>query len=382
VANRQSALEALAVREGQIVVDSSFWRHKKVLITGHTGFKGSWLCLWLHLLGAKITGYALQPPTDPSLYEICRIDELIASLIGDIRDSERLTQALLAAAPEIVIHMAAQSLVNRSFDHPVETYATNVMGTVNLLEALRHVPSVKAAIVVTSDKCYQNNEWRWGYRENEALGGYDPYSSSKACAELVTAAYRNSFFSAPDTEGIAVATARAGNVIGGGDWAPGRLIPDCIRAMLREDPLRLRHPNAVRPWQHVLEPLSGYLMLAQALYQEGCRYAGAWNFGPDDSDARPVGWIVNYLSTNGNITKNIEIVQDALFHEATFLKLDSTKARTELRWQPRWRLEQALDKVLEWLIAYRSGLDVREVCFRQINDYCHPEPQSEMIGHG
>jgi CDP-glucose 4,6-dehydratase len=373
VANRQGTLEALALREATIMVDSSFWKHKKVFITGHTGFKGSWLCLWLHLFGAKITGYALQPPTDPNLYEICRIDELVTSYLADIRDSERLTQALLAAAPEIVIHMAAQSLVNRSFDHPVETYETNVMGVVNLLEALRQVPSIKAVIVVTSDKCYQNNEWCWGYRENEALGGSDPYSSSKACAELVTAAYRNSFFSDPDIEGIAVATARAGNVIGGGDWAPGRLIPDCIRAMLKEDPLRLRHPNAVRPWQHVLEPLSGYLMLAEALCKDGCRYAGAWNFGPDDSDARPVGWIVNYLYSNSGFPEIIEIEQDALFHEATFLKLDSTKARTELRWQPRWRLEQALDKVLEWLVAYRDGLDVREACFRQINDYCHPD---------
>jgi CDP-glucose 4,6-dehydratase len=373
VANRQGALEVLGVREVTIMVDSSFWKHKKVFITGHTGFKGSWLCLWLHLLGAKVTGYALQPPTDPSLYDICKIDALITSCLADIRDSDRLAQTLLAAAPEIVIHLAAQSLVNRSFDHPVETYETNVMGTVNLLEALRQVPSVKAVIVVTSDKCYHNNEWCWGYRENEALGGYDPYSSSKACAELVTAAYRNSFFSDPDIAGIAVATARAGNVIGGGDWAPGRLIPDCIRAMLKGDPLRLRHPNAVRPWQHVLEPLGGYLMLAEALYKEGCRYAGAWNFGPDDSDARPVGWIVNYLSSNSGLPKNIEIEQDNLFHEATYLKVDSTKARTDLRWQPRWRLEQALDKVLEWLIAYRDGLDVREVCFHQINDYCHPD---------
>jgi CDP-glucose 4,6-dehydratase len=355
------------------MLDSSFWKHKKVFITGHTGFKGSWLCLWLHLLGAKITGYALQPPTEPSLYEICRIDELVTSNLADVRDGKRLAQALQVAASEIVIHMAAQSLVTRSFDHPVETYETNVMGTVNLLEALRQVPSVKAVIVVTSDKCYQNNEWLWGYRENEALGGYDPYSNSKACAELVTAAYRNSFFSDQDAARIAIATARAGNVIGGGDWAPGRLIPDYIRSLLKKDPLTLRHPSAIRPWQHVLEPLNGYLMLAEALYKEGNHYAGAWNFGPDDSDARTVGWIVNYLYNDGNLPKIIESEQIDLFHEATFLKLDSTKARTELRWQPRWGLEQALDKVLEWLIAYRDGLDVREACFHQINEYCHTD---------
>jgi CDP-glucose 4,6-dehydratase len=355
------------------MVDNSFWKDKKVFITGHTGFKGSWLCLWLHLLGAKISGYALQPPTEPSLYEICRIDELATSDLADVRDGKRLAKDLQVAAPEIVIHMAAQSLVNRSFDQPVETYETNVMGTVNLLEALRQVPSVKAVIVVTSDKCYQNNEWLWGYRENEALGGYDPYSSSKACAELVTAAYRSSFFSDQDAEGIAIATARAGNVIGGGDWTPGRLVPDCIRSMLKKDPLILRHPGAIRPWQHVLEPLNGYLMLAESLYKEGSRYAGAWNFGPDDGDAKTVGWIVNYLYGDSSLPKIIESEQDAQFHEATFLRLDSTKARTELRWQPRWGLEQALDKVLEWLIVYRDGLDVRETCFRQINEYCHTD---------
>jgi CDP-glucose 4,6-dehydratase len=356
---------------GGSLVDANFWRDKKVFLTGHTGFKGSWLSLWLSQLGARVTGYALDPPTDPSLFELCRVGELIDSVIGDIRDAAMLSEALQAAAPEIVIHMAAQPLVRESYLNPVDTYSINVMGTVHLLEAVRNCPSVKSVVNVTTDKCYENREWPWGYRENEPMGGYDPYSNSKGCSELVTAAYRSSFFNAGNhtDHGVAVATARAGNVIGGGDWAADRLIPDAVRALLSDTKVRIRNPYAIRPWQHVLEPLSGYLLLAQRLYQEGPACGAAWNFGPTDTDARPVEWIVRNICAAWGTPDAYEIDLGEHPHEAHYLKLDCSKARCELGWTPHWSLERALEMIVAWTRAYQQGLDLREVCLRQITAY-------------
>ncbi len=350
---------------------AEFYRGKRVLVTGHTGFKGTWLSLWLHTLGARVTGYALQPPTDPSLYNLCGKDKLVTSVIADIRDSESLAKVLQTASPEIIIHMAAQPLVRESYKNPVETYAVNIMGTVNLLNAVRACKGVKAVVNVTTDKCYENREWGRGYRENEPLGGYDPYSSSKACSEIVTAAYRASYFNPEtfDRHGVAVATARAGNVIGGGDWAADRLIPDCVRALLKREKIIIRNPSAIRPWQHVLEPLFGYLLLARKLYEEGPRFAGAWNFGPRDDDARSVQWIVEKLCSEWGQAASYDVDQGQHPHEAHFLKLDWSKARTELAWRPRWNLEKAIRKTVEWTKAYRGHEDVRNVCLRQIKEY-------------
>jgi CDP-glucose 4,6-dehydratase len=356
-----------------LVADSSFWNGKKVFLTGHTGFKGAWLSLWLQQLGAEVTGYALDPPTDPSIFALCGVGELVDSVIGDVRDGAKLSATLLQAAPEIVIHMAAQPLVRDSYRIPVETYAVNVMGTVNLLEAVRNCPGVKAVVNVTTDKCYENKEWAWGYRESEPMGGYDPYSSSKGCAELVTAAYRQSFFSSspgqPGPCSPAVATARAGNVIGGGDWACDRLIPDCIGALLQGESIRIRNPHSIRPWQHVLEPLSGYLLLAQQLYQQGQKFASGWNFGPVDDDARPVEWIVQKMCAKWGDGASYRIDQGEHPHEAHYLKLDCSKARTELGWQPRWSLETALDKIVHWTLAYQENSPMRQVCLDQIAQY-------------
>jgi len=350
---------------------SGFFAGKKVFLTGHTGFKGSWLSLWLDALGAKVYGYALDPPTDPSLFKQCGIDGIVRSTIADVRDRSAFSKAMSAAQPEIVIHMAAQPLVRDSYKIPVETYEINVMGTVNLLEAVRACKTVKAVINVTTDKCYENREWDRGYREDEPLGGYDPYSSSKACSELVTAAYRSSYFNSHDyaSHGVAVASARAGNVIGGGDWATDRLVPDCIRAVLKGEKVLVRNPQAIRPWQHVLEPLSGYLVLAQKLYQEGSRYAGAWNFGPDDNDAKPVEWLVKDLCAKwgGNASYLIDTGKHP--HEAHYLKLDCTKAKAELGWQPRWGLGKAIDSIVAWTQTYRQGHDVKQACLKQIEEY-------------
>ena len=350
---------------------NNFWKNKKVFITGHTGFKGSWLCLWLHELGAQVTGYALDPPTDPSLFNLCSIDQLVISVIADVRDGQALIKAMQAAQPEIVIHMAAQPLVRDSYKSPAETYSVNVMGTVNLLEAVRLSKTVRAVVNVTTDKCYENKEWAWGYRENESLGGYDPYSSSKACSELVTASYRSSFFN-PDNYAahqVGIASARAGNVLGGGDWASDRLIPDCIRAILKGEKVLVRNPYAIRPWQHVLEPLSGYLMLAQRLCEAGPAYSEAWNFGPNDNDAQPVEWLVKTMSSKWDSHTAYEIVAGIHPHEAHYLKLDCSKAKTALGWHPRWGLDKAIDSIVEWTLAYRDKRDVSAVCLKQIQEY-------------
>jgi CDP-glucose 4,6-dehydratase len=355
-----------------------FFRGKKIFVTGHTGFKGGWLVLWLRSLGAQVTGYALHPPTTPSLFELARVDDGVESVIGDVRDAARLSAVISQAAPEIVFHMAAQPLVRRSYELPAETYQTNVMGTVNLLEAVRRTASVRAVINVTTDKCYENREWHWGYRENEPLGGHDPYSSSKACSELITAAYRSSFFH-PDRyagHGVALASARAGNVIGGGDWAADRLVPDCVQALLAGTPVRVRNPRAIRPWQHVLEPLSGYLTLAQSLYEQGARHASGWNFGPAESDARPVEWIVRRICANWSQGASYEIDRGDHPHEASYLKLDCSQARSELGWSPRWSLETALDKTIDWARGYQTGADMREITLAQIESYSAAAPSA------
>lgn len=351
--------------------EKDFWRRKKVFITGHTGFKGSWLTLWLHLLGARVVGYALAPPTKPSLFELCRLDQLIHSIKGDVKDRDHLMQVMQKVEPEIVIHMAAQPLVREAYRNPVDTFMVNVMGTVNVLEAVRHCRSVKALLNVTSDKCYENKEWIWGYRENEPLGGYDPYSNSKACAELVTASYQNSFFQPNDyaKHGVAIATARAGNVIGGGDWARDRLIPDCIDSLLNNRIIRLRSPYSFRPWQHVLEPLSGYMMLIEKLYREGVSFSGGWNFGPNDNDVKTVEWIVKSICKRWGVGAFYELDCGSHPHEAQCLKLDCSKAKQKLQWSPNWSLEYSLDKIVEWVQAYKANSDMLSICVKQVCEY-------------
>jgi CDP-glucose 4,6-dehydratase len=354
-------------------MDQGFWSGKKVFVTGHTGFKGSWLCLWLHELGARVFGYALEPPTRPNLFDLAKLGICVQSTLADIRDLPALREAMQKAAPDIVIHMAAQPLVRDSYKIPVETYGINVMGTVHLLEAVRSCPSVRAVVNVTTDKCYENREWHWGYRENEPMGGYDPYSNSKGCSELVTASYRNSFFNHDDypSHGVALASARAGNVIGGGDWATDRLIPDCIRALLNREKILVRNPHAIRPWQYVLEPLSGYLALAERLYAEGPRFAEGWNFGPNDEDARPVEWIVRRLCDQWENGAAYVVDCGEHPHEASYLKLDCSKARGLLDWHPRWNLEKTIDSIVEWTLAYKDGRDLRQVCLNQIEEFLH-----------
>ncbi len=358
---RQGAVVRLVTATGD--VDPAFWAGKRVFLTGHTGFKGSWLSLWLQKLGAHVTGFALAPPTTPSLFEEARVAPGMTSIIGDIRDRGALERALVSADPQVVIHMAAQPLVRASYDDPVGTYATNVMGTVHLLEAVRKARDVRAACIVTTDKCYENREWAWGYREDEAMGGYDPYSNSKGCAELVTSAYRRSFFNGEGS--AAIASGRAGNVIGGGDWAVDRLIPDILRAVEKGEPVLIRNPLAIRPWQHVLEPLSGYLMLCQALWHDPKTAADAWNFGPRDEDASPVQWIVERMCATWGDGAGWTHDPSVQPHEAHYLKLDISKARAGLHWRPRWSLGDALESIVAWHRAWRSGTDM--------HDYCHSE---------
>jgi CDP-glucose 4,6-dehydratase len=355
-------------------VNPFFWQGRRVFLTGHTGFKGGWLSLWLQQLGAEVVGYALPPSTEPNLYAIARVEEGLQSVMGDVRDFEAVRAAMAAAQPEIVIHMAAQALVRYSYDHPVETYAVNVLGTVHVLEAARQTDSVRALVNVTSDKCYENREWLWGYRENEAMGGFDPYSSSKGCAELVTSAYRRSFMEA---SGIGLASARAGNVIGGGDWATDRLIPDILRAIGQNEPAHIRAPLAIRPWQHVLEPLSGYLLLAERLHADGLRWADGWNFGPAEEDARPVGWIADELTRlwgGDALWERDAAIQP---HEATHLRLDCSKARSQLNWHSRWSLADALSSIVDWHKAYLAGADMRERTLYQIQQYCHGDHKDD-----
>lgn len=346
------------------MIDEAFWQGKRVFLTGHTGFKGSWLSLWLTSMGATVRGYALSAPTTPALFNEAHVADDMESQIGDVCDAANLAKSVADFAPEIVIHMAAQPLVRASYDNPVGTYATNVMGTVHLLEAVRGLPGVKAVVVVTTDKCYENREWEWGYRENEPMGGYDPYSNSKGCAELVTDAYRRSFFAESNT---AVATGRAGNVIGGGDWADDRLIPDILTAFGEGNPAIVRNPDAIRPWQHVLEPLSGYLVLAQHLYRAGQGAAHPWNFGPWDEGARPVNWIADHMAQAWGDGAQWELLGDsAQPHEATYLKLDISRARTYLDWSPTWELRETLERIVRWQKAWMAGEDARELCLAEI----------------
>lgn len=352
-------------------INPDFWRNKKILVTGHTGFKGSWLCLWLQQLGADITGLSLQPPTNPNLFTKVKITEGMHSIIGDIRDLTLVKQVFRELQPKIVIHLAAQSLVRYSYQNPVETYSTNVMGTLHILEGIRSVKSVRAALMITTDKCYDNKEWGWGYRENEPMGGYDPYSSSKGCAELLIASYRNSYFPnhSYTEHQTAIASARAGNVIGGGDWATDRLIPDIIKAISAEKVVEIRNPHAIRPWQHVLEPLSGYLLLTEKLYSEGTAYAEAWNFGPQPEDAKSVKWIVEKIVQHWGEGAQWQLDQNRHPHEAHYLRLDCSKAQQRLQWFPRWSLEEALVKIVTWHQADLAGESMREFSLAQISEY-------------
>ena len=356
----------------KLVIQAEFWQGRRVLLTGHTGFKGSWLCLWLQKMGARVIGYALPPATQPNLFELARVEQQMVSILADVRDADRLRSALTTHQPEVVFHLAAQAEILPSYARPVDTYATNVMGTVNLLDAVRHSPGVRAVVVVTSDKCYENAESSHCYREGDALGGVDPYSSSKACAELVSAAYRSSFFNPADyaRHGTAVATARAGNAIGGGDWSANRLIPDAMRAFAEQRPLQVRHPAAIRPWQHALDPLAGYLLLAEQLYEQGPGAAGAWNFGPSGGNTHSVAQVLEKL---------IDIWGDGAAwsgdpsthpHEAHGLRLDATKAISALRWRPRWSLDRALRMTVDWHRAHSRGEDMAAVSKQQINSYC------------
>lgn len=347
------------------VVNPAFWSGKRVFVTGHTGFKGSWLSLWLQQMGAELTGYALEPTTQPNLFTIANVGHGMHSIIGDIRDQTHLQQALSTNQPRIVLHLAAQALVGEGYRDPLGTYATNVQGTANLLEAVRNTPGVQAVVVVTSDKCYENKEWSWPYRENEALGGYDPYSSSKACAELVTAAYRQSFLA---TAGIALASARAGNVFGGGDWSANRLIPDLLAAFAASRPAQLRNPAAIRPWQHVLEPLAGYLILAERLVSNP-HLAGAWNFGPGDADCLSTGAIATRMSSLWGDDANWAPETSNFPHEAGLLRLDSSLAREQLGWKSRLSLDEALAATISWHKTWLTGANMRDVTLQQINEF-------------
>ena len=355
---------------GKSMFNPEFWKDRRVFVTGHTGFKGSWLCLWLNHVGAKVTGYALEPPTDPSLFELARISELIDHHTGDVRDLESLEKALGEARPEVVFHMAAQSLVLYSYEEPVETFSTNVLGTVHLLDAVRRVPSVKAVVAVTSDKCYFNEEWAWGYREDDRLGGHDPYSGSKGAAELVITAYQNAFFHPERNPGLAaVGSARAGNVIGGGDWAVDRLVPDIMTSLLKSEPTLIRKPQATRPWQHVLEPLNGYLMLAERLFDDGHRFATGWNFGPSEASERTVGWIVERLYALWPADFEWERDLHPAPPESGFLKLDASRARAGLGWRPRLDLETTLEWIVNWYRRFEAGEDARDECLREIRRF-------------
>ena len=353
------------------------WKGKRVFVTGHTGFKGSWLCLWLHKLGAQVTGYALAPPTQPSLFELARINELIDHHVGNVTAHAALSEALRSARPDIVIHMAAQSLVRYSYEHPVETFATNVLGTVHVLDAVRRVSSVRAVVIVTSDKCYHNDEWVWGYRETDRLGGADPYSASKGCAEIVVGGFQHSYFDPKTNPGCAaVGSGRAGNVIGGGDWAENRLVPDILRSLLKNEPTLIRNPQATRPWQHVLEPLHGYLMLAERLYTDGHQFSSAWNFGPPEQSERTVGWIIEQMYKLWGVTFPWKKDPNPGPPECTFLKLDASKARGYLGWRPKLDLPTTLDWIVKWTRNYEAGDDMRSRSLDEIERFMSIVPET------
>ena len=347
------------------MIDKDFWQGRRVFLTGHTGFKGSWLSLWLSSLGAEVKGFSLKPPTAPSLFKEAKIDSVIDSQIDDIRDLKVLKKSIVDFNPDILIHMAAQPLVRYSYDAPIETYETNVMGTVNILESARHCENLKAIVNITTDKCYENDGRSKGYKENDPMGGYDPYSSSKGCAELVTSAYRRSFL---QDKGVGIASVRAGNVIGGGDWADDRLIPDILRSFEKSEPVIIRNPKAIRPWQHVLEPLSGYLILAEKLYKNQQEYAEGWNFGPNDQDAKSVDWILNKMTLKWP-NSSWKLDKNSNPHEASFLKLDIAKAESRLNWKPVWELSHTLEKIIEWHQAWLNNENMQTICLSEIEEY-------------
>lgn len=353
------------------MIDKNFWHGKRVFVTGHTGFKGSWLSLWLTEMGAVVKGYSLDAPTDPSLFEIMQLSQHMESEIGDIRDFASLHNSIAEFKPEIIFHLAAQSLVRLSYEQPIETYSTNVMGTVHLLEAVRLIGGIKSVVNITSDKCYENREWVWGYRENEAMGGYDPYSNSKGCAELVASSFRRSFFNPADytQHGVGLASVRAGNVIGGGDWAKDRLIPDILRSFECNQQVVIRNPHSIRPWQHVLEPLSGYLVVAQKLFSEGDKFSEGWNFGPRDEDARSVEFIVDKMVALWGDNASWLLDGENHPHEAHYLKLDCSKANLQLGWHPRWGLVETLGRIVKWHRAWIDGEDMLACSKREIHDY-------------
>ncbi len=352
-------------------MNTEFWRDRRVLITGHTGFKGSWLCLWLDMLGAKVCGYALEPPTDPCLFRLAAIDELVDSTIGDIADLAKVSSLIISFAPDIIIHMAAQTVVLDSYENPVETYATNVLGTVHILEAVRRAGLRCSIVNVTTDKCYENRGWTAGYKESDRLGGRDPYSNSKACSEFVSHAYRESFFPVAQVgeHGVIVASARAGNVVGGGDWTPWQLIPDVVTALSHDEKVILRHPDAIRPWQHVLDCLSGYLTLAEKLSTDPEEFSGGWNFGPADGDARPVSYVVETIGKRWGVDDPWVLDQGTHSHEEPLLMLDSTRANEILGWHPRLTLDSALEWVADWYMAFLADGQAREISRDQISHY-------------
>ncbi len=347
------------------MIDQAFWQGKRVFLTGHTGFKGSWLSLWLASLGTEVKGYALNPPTSPSLFDEAEVGKVINSQIGDIRDQDTLYESMLEFNPDILIHMAAQPLVRYSYDAPIETYEVNVIGTAKVLEVARSCSNLKAIVNITTDKCYENDEGSQGYNENDPMGGHDPYSSSKGCAELVASAYRRSFL---QKQGIGLASVRAGNVIGGGDWADDRLIPDILRSFEKSEPVVIRNPKATRPWQHVLEPLSGYLILAEKLYKNQKEYAEGWNFGPNEQDVKPVDWILDKMIDKWP-ESSWELDLGSNPHEAGFLKLDITKAESKLGWKPVWGLSYTLEKIISWHKAWLDKEDMQTICLAEIEEY-------------
>jgi CDP-glucose 4,6-dehydratase len=345
---------------------TGFWKNKRIFITGHTGFKGSWLSLWLINQGADVYGYALEPDDNVNLFLSLGGAQFFKGQHSDVRDFEKLQEAITCFQPEIIFHLAAQPLVQTSYLRPIDTYSTNVMGSVNLLEAARHNPSTRVVINVTTDKCYENQEWCWGYRENEAMGGHDPYSASKGCSELLTSSYIKSYYKSAN---IGLASARAGNVIGGGDWAIDRLVPDLIKGLHKGNQIKIRNPSSIRPWQHVLEPLSGYITLAEKLYNNPINYSEAWNFGPNDTDVKKVEWVANKICKLWEKNSSWTTDSDQRNHEAQFLKLDISKAKTQLYWQPRWSVEEALVKTVEWYRGYYAGSNIKTLTLSQIEQF-------------